>query len=318
MTNKPRHSETDIPRSKLTPERIFWGMLIVTAIVIIGYLGYFFGYLKYVPSTEPGDWGTFGDFVGGLVNPMIGLAGLYMLVSTLRQNQRVIEQAEDSLHKMQTALDQSQHALEVQRAEFELTRKEHEGSREAQEQLARTNVDNLKLNIAVNRIDRLLTAEKTFSEQVNWIFDKEIKGDIFIYTNNKYSKVSAIVLGKLLARWQKEQHPIAISTTALEVLTKLFEVIYQTLCDRNTALKELISSYYSLGLDATFLKVGKIECLGEMLKIAKHNHDNSHVDEDSIQCVFLNNTSRTSNISLFIDQHIALIEQLNDNTKPNE
>lgn len=321
MTNnlKSSKAETDTPESWVTPERIFWGMLLFTTLVIVGYLGHFFwgwfGGQHYTPSKDPGDWGAFGDFVGGLVNPLIGLAGLYMLVTTLRQNQRVIEQAEDSLQKMQTALDQSQHALDVQKVELELTRKELEGSREAQQHLARTNADNLNLNIAVNRIDRLLTAEKAYTEQLNWIFDRKIKGPIFLDLGNGYVTFPPSQLESIIQNWQKTgQNPIALSNNALEELTLLFEVAYHTLYERNKVLQDLISSYATIGLDATFLKAGRIELLGEMLKMAIHNYDRAYVKNDFATYIFQDNIiDKNKNISHFVDQHNALMKWLDNN-----
>ena len=121
MTQKEQDNSLKVEKGASSLNRldyIFWGMLAFCVLVVAGYLIYFSVYLGYGLSKSPGDWGTFGDFVGGLINPFIGLAGIYMLVKTLRQNQRVISQAESSLQKMETALNLSKEALDVQKDEL--------------------------------------------------------------------------------------------------------------------------------------------------------------------------------------------------------
>ncbi|MFY3196785.1 putative phage abortive infection protein [Achromobacter xylosoxidans] len=43
-------------------------------------------------SSETGDWGTFGDFLGGIVNPVAGLVTIVLLVLTLRSQQDELEE----------------------------------------------------------------------------------------------------------------------------------------------------------------------------------------------------------------------------------
>lgn len=56
-------------------------------------------------STETGDWGTFGDFLGGIVNPIAGLVTIVLLVLTLRSQQDELEEQRRQLAKQ--AFDQS-------------------------------------------------------------------------------------------------------------------------------------------------------------------------------------------------------------------
>jgi hypothetical protein len=287
-------------------------MLILTGLIISGYLGYFFGYLKYIPSKNPADWGTFGDFVGGLINPLIGLAGLYMLVTTLRQNQRVIEQAESSLIKMEEALKQSEQALKLQKDEFELTRKEHEGSREAQEQLASTNAESLRLNITVNRIDRLLVAEKRYSEQVAWILEQEINAKVFVAHGENYSSSSSFSLRGITDRWRKNpSKPVAFSDTAINVVLKLFDAASIALDERNGIIKELIFSYSSIELDSSFLKAGEVESIGRMLSEAIYSRDDNSVDTNFPKFLYKDgHLSRKSALFRFLEQHSELMAML--------
>jgi len=75
-------------------------------------------------SVTQGDWGSFGDFVGGTLNPLFSLFALLALLITIRlQN--------DALRMSQKALEVNQHELSLSREEMALTRLELEGSKEA-------------------------------------------------------------------------------------------------------------------------------------------------------------------------------------------
>ena len=90
----------------------------VVAIVAIG--GYFvwFGLLLEEPfSPDQAKWGTFGDFVGGIMNPLVAGCALYWLTMSVR------------LQKTELA---------ASRAELELTRNELAATRIAQQSQAQT------------------------------------------------------------------------------------------------------------------------------------------------------------------------------------
>lgn len=56
-------------------------------------------------STQTADWGTFGDFLGGVINPVAGLMTIVLLVLTLRSQQDELEEQRSQLAKQ--AFDQS-------------------------------------------------------------------------------------------------------------------------------------------------------------------------------------------------------------------
>ena len=76
------------------------GMLAL-AIGIAFFLSVIFSYainFSSVPvSGIPSDWGVFGDFVGGIVNPILGLVTIWLLTVSLRQNNEMLDQARTEL-----------------------------------------------------------------------------------------------------------------------------------------------------------------------------------------------------------------------------
>jgi len=60
-------------------------------------LVYFFWFHKHNISTDPGDWGAFGDYIGGLVNPAVGLATVILVIFSINIQRRELRA---SLHEM--------------------------------------------------------------------------------------------------------------------------------------------------------------------------------------------------------------------------
>jgi hypothetical protein len=81
------------------PKHLFGilGSIILVAILFVG-LGYVakFG---WVPPDGRGDWGTFGDYVGGLMNPLIGILGFIGVIFTLHQQHKSLKHEQDLAHK---------------------------------------------------------------------------------------------------------------------------------------------------------------------------------------------------------------------------
>jgi hypothetical protein len=213
---------------------------------------------------------------------------------------------------MEEALKQSEQALKLQKDEFELTRKEHEGSREAQEQLASTNAESLRLNITVNRIDRLLVAEKRYSEQVAWIFEQKIHAKVFWAMGEEYAQSNNFSLQGMTNRWRKNpSKPIALSDAAIQVVQRLFDAASTALDERNDILKELIFSYRSIELDSSFLKAGEIESTGRMLGKAIRANEENNVDLNFADFLYRDgHLSKESSLFRFLEQHSELMAML--------
>lgn len=60
------------------------------------------------PSESMSQWGLFGDFVGGSVNPLFGLITIVLLVYTLKQNDLALQQAAEELTQTRDALSRGQ------------------------------------------------------------------------------------------------------------------------------------------------------------------------------------------------------------------
>lgn len=109
-------------------------ILVVAILLFIGLLVIYYFNIFPLDATEKGTWGTFGDFIGGTLNPLFALFSLFAIIYTI---------------KIQTK------ELELSREELEATRKELEGSRIAQQEQS----ESLKLQ---NEATKLQMFESTF------------------------------------------------------------------------------------------------------------------------------------------------------------
>lgn len=113
----------------------FLNWILVIAIgLFLGLLVIYYLKIFDLDTTKKADWGTFGDFFGGTLNPIFALFSLFAIIYTI---------------KIQTK------ELELSREELEATRKELEGSRIAQQEQS----ESLKLQ---NEATKLQMFENTF------------------------------------------------------------------------------------------------------------------------------------------------------------
>ena len=99
---------------------------IATAVIMIItiFAFYFFNFKQYGLSPNQGDWGTFGDFMGGTLNPLLAFLSLIALLTTIRIQSQ--------------ALQVSSEELVNSRKELELTRDELSKTADAQQEQSKS------------------------------------------------------------------------------------------------------------------------------------------------------------------------------------
>ena len=113
----------------------------VAVIVPVAYMLWFWCFHKLPPSESPSAWGEFGDFIGGIVNPLIAYSAFYWLAKSVR----------------------------LQKTELTETRKALEESQKAQEDQARSTLASTKLqfiNIELEAINSQILAERAYVNQL--------------------------------------------------------------------------------------------------------------------------------------------------------
>ncbi|MEJ1358335.1 MAG: hypothetical protein RPU51_09205 [Candidatus Sedimenticola sp. (ex Thyasira tokunagai)] len=100
---------------------VLMGLAIAGAIsaAAVFYLYYHhFGHMEI--SKVPANWGPFGDFIGGVLNPIIGLFALVGLLWTIYQNQVELSLAREEMGRSSEALEKSNEQSE-KRSQIENT-----------------------------------------------------------------------------------------------------------------------------------------------------------------------------------------------------
>jgi large-conductance mechanosensitive channel len=54
----------------------------VIGFIVLGVVGFYFANFHNGFSTINGDWGTFGDYIGGILNPVIAAFAFYLIAKT--------------------------------------------------------------------------------------------------------------------------------------------------------------------------------------------------------------------------------------------
>jgi uncharacterized membrane protein len=126
-------------------DRLAWVRIIalIAGLLLLAYSVNFFGvHHQHLPSGDSGDWGTLGDFFGGILNPIVGIVGLVFLAKTLEQNQE---------------------ALRMSAEELKLSRIELAEARKAQQDLAETERSNLEMQKNLRSIDNITAILESYN-----------------------------------------------------------------------------------------------------------------------------------------------------------
>lgn len=95
--------------SKKQSLNLVWLPVAAAFIAVSAYIAYF-GVIKNLPQGGPDSWAGFGDFLGGILNPIVGIVTVVLLVRTLQEQQCAIDLQRDELAAQR-------HELELQREE---------------------------------------------------------------------------------------------------------------------------------------------------------------------------------------------------------
>jgi large-conductance mechanosensitive channel len=78
--------------------------VVITVLLIIGFfiVGFYFLHFHSGFSKDNGVWGTFGDYVGGILNPIIAAFAFYLIAKTYELQQKELKELTDAQKKQIT------------------------------------------------------------------------------------------------------------------------------------------------------------------------------------------------------------------------
>jgi hypothetical protein len=95
---------------------LFWWFPVIAALAFCVLAGAFFFYWLHfgnnTPSSNPNDWGPFGDFIAGVTNPIISLFALLSVLLTLLVQSKQLDTARDQLAEMQLSSERQMAHIE--------------------------------------------------------------------------------------------------------------------------------------------------------------------------------------------------------------
>lgn len=111
---KPK-SDDEIELAKLK-KQMFYSKLIVGSIITI-VLALYFSNFHVSVSVDNGDWGTFGDFFGGILNPVIASFALYWLITSVNLQIQELKKTNEALEKTVETAERQQNQSSIQNFE---------------------------------------------------------------------------------------------------------------------------------------------------------------------------------------------------------
>lgn len=78
--------------------------VVITILLILGFfiVGFYFFHFHSGFSKDNGVWGTFGDYVGGILNPIIAAFAFYLIAKTYELQQKELKELTDAQKKQIT------------------------------------------------------------------------------------------------------------------------------------------------------------------------------------------------------------------------
>lgn len=95
-----------------------WWLLLVPIAFASGAVLVYALTFRQLPATEdPGAWGTFGDFLGGLLNPLVSTLTLFVAASVWKLQREELELTRKELEQTKLAMEEQAKTAEQQRQE---------------------------------------------------------------------------------------------------------------------------------------------------------------------------------------------------------
>ncbi|MEH1710255.1 putative phage abortive infection protein [Acinetobacter pittii] len=249
-------------------------VIFLIIVVILAYLAIAANQLPISESLEK--WGTFGDFFGGILNPIFGLFAFYWLTYSVRLQIKELKETREELKKAAEAQSISaQHQasialleaenVETQSKIFELNKQTLESQRIAAhaqaEQIAIQNFESLFFQLLKTKTDvtnDILVGSKHTLERLCIFKDESNKGNNYFKDNEQekiaIKKINQMIEDKVQGKESIKDHIIIFKShvkvsweafyteSFLDYAGSYFRVSYQIvkLIDENQTLKNLI------------------------------------------------------------------------------
>lgn len=97
--------------------KAWWLLLVPIAFASGAVLAYAMTFRQLPANEDPGAWGTFGDFLGGLLNPLVSTLTLFVAASVWKLQREELELTRNELTQTKLAMEEQAKTAEQQRQE---------------------------------------------------------------------------------------------------------------------------------------------------------------------------------------------------------
>ncbi|MCV6639237.1 putative phage abortive infection protein [Candidatus Albibeggiatoa sp. nov. NOAA] len=216
---------------------------------ILGFVGH--------KDTEIGQWGTVGDYFGGMLNPILAFLSLYLLLQTIRIQSRELEASRQELELSRKEFAKSASALEAQEQQMALQTFENTFFQLLS--LYRENVQNMH----TNRSSKEISGRECFSnfhrnyknnyatkKDLLYSYQKSIKGEkidrieLNVYFKN-FSQILRFIDNSKVSYKQCKQYTqlIKAQLSNYELVLIFYNAYYLANSEKKPQFKNLIEKY---------------------------------------------------------------------------
>jgi len=269
---------------------MFVGLLTIS---VVGFYIFWFG--GHSISQNPGDWGPFGDFFGGILNPIIAGASLLLLFRTIKQNEKALDQAKDMI-------EQGNEVIKQNAEELKSTREEIAQAGNAQKKLAKIEETNLEHK---NQLRKQEMYERNLAAQL-----REIKSLLDMKSHRFHSNSKLV---QSYSSYFNDHQPLtfAVNTEPQESISILKHAIYKAiqLCydindrsllaehpDADILIKVQITEFgtfftnlYDMALTISLFTKRLQSNQSELISLLKHDDEFNKLHEDFLEAILKNN-----------------------------
>ncbi|MBK8814939.1 MAG: hypothetical protein IPN42_05260 [Methylococcaceae bacterium] len=89
-------------------------ILVIASVLVVSVFMFYFLKFHYKLSSSNTDWGTFGDFIGGTLNPILSFLGLIALLLTIYLQSKELESTRKELERTASAQEKTEKVLAEQ------------------------------------------------------------------------------------------------------------------------------------------------------------------------------------------------------------
>lgn len=113
------HNDNDDQLPEFRKKHFWWFVSIAGAIIVFVF-GFYVANFPFGISADQNSWGTFGDFIGGILNPLLAFMGLIALLYTIIIQSTELKETRKELNKSSKALNAQSESLKLQNFETTL------------------------------------------------------------------------------------------------------------------------------------------------------------------------------------------------------